>query len=66
MKVKLGSDSWLTLSGRLISQLDSPGFVWRPKKSVWGDYVRKWKLEQGLFQKQFARILGVAEMTIVD
>jgi transcriptional regulator with XRE-family HTH domain len=31
-----------------------------------GEIIRKWRLEQGLFQRDLARMLGVDEMTIVN
>jgi hypothetical protein len=36
INAKLGSDGRLTLSGWLLSQLDSPGFAWRTKNSLLG------------------------------
>ena len=33
---------------------------------TFGDYIRKWRLEQGLFQKELAKMLGVAETTVVN
>lgn len=31
-----------------------------------GERIRKWRLEQGLFQRDFAKMIGVNEMTIVN
>jgi transcriptional regulator with XRE-family HTH domain len=31
-----------------------------------GERIRKWRLEQGLFQRDFAKMIGVDEMTIVN
>ena len=31
-----------------------------------GERVKKWRLERGLFQKDLAKMVGVAEMTIVN
>jgi len=31
-----------------------------------GDRIKKWRLEQGLFQRDLAKIIGVDEMTIVN
>jgi DNA-binding XRE family transcriptional regulator len=31
-----------------------------------GEHIRKWRLEQGLFQGDLAKIIGVDEMTIVN
>jgi DNA-binding XRE family transcriptional regulator len=31
-----------------------------------GERIRKWRLEQGLFQRDLAKIIGVDEMTIVN
>jgi len=31
-----------------------------------GERIRKWRLEQGLFQRDVAKIIGVDEMTIVN
>jgi DNA-binding transcriptional regulator YiaG len=31
-----------------------------------GEIIRKWRVEQGIFQKDFARMLGVDEMTVVN
>jgi DNA-binding XRE family transcriptional regulator len=31
-----------------------------------GERIKKWRLEQGLFQKDLAKIIGVDEMTIVN
>ncbi len=31
-----------------------------------GERIRKWRLEQGLLQTDLAKLLGVAEMTIVN
>jgi DNA-binding XRE family transcriptional regulator len=31
-----------------------------------GERIQKWRLEQGLFQKDLAKMIGVAEMTIVN
>jgi transcriptional regulator with XRE-family HTH domain len=31
-----------------------------------GDRIRKWRLEQGLFQVDLAKRVGVSEMTIVN
>ena len=31
-----------------------------------GEPVKKWRLEQGLFQRDLARLIGVDEMTIVN
>ena len=31
-----------------------------------GERIRKWRLEQGLFQKELAEMLDVDEMTIVN
>lgn len=31
-----------------------------------GEYIRKWILEQGLFQVDLAKRIGVSEMTIVN
>jgi predicted transcriptional regulator len=33
---------------------------------TFGDYIRKWRLEQGLFQRDLAKVIGVDEMTIVN
>jgi len=31
-----------------------------------GERIKKWRLEQGLFQRDLAKIIGVDEMTIVN
>ena len=31
-----------------------------------GERIRKWRLEQGLFQRELAKMIGVDEMTIVN
>jgi len=31
-----------------------------------GECLRKWRLEQGLFQRDLAKMIGVDEMTIVN
>jgi DNA-binding XRE family transcriptional regulator len=31
-----------------------------------GEHVKKWRLEQGLFQRDLAKLIGVNEMTIVN
>ena len=31
-----------------------------------GEYIKKWRLEQGLLQTELAKMLGVNEMTIVN
>lgn len=31
-----------------------------------GEIIRKWRVEQGIFQKDFAKMLGVDEMTVVN
>jgi len=31
-----------------------------------GERIKKWRLEQGLFQKDLAEMIGVDEMTIVN
>jgi len=31
-----------------------------------GERIRKWRLEEGLFQRDLAKIIGVDEMTIVN
>jgi DNA-binding XRE family transcriptional regulator len=31
-----------------------------------GERIKKWRLEQGLFQKDLAMLIGVDEMTIVN
>jgi len=31
-----------------------------------GERIRKWRLEQGLFQRDLAKMIGVDEMTIVN
>jgi len=31
-----------------------------------GERIKKWRVEQGLFLKELARMIGVGEMTIVD
>jgi DNA-binding XRE family transcriptional regulator len=34
--------------------------------NTFGERIRKWRMEQGLFQRDFAKMLGVDEMTIVN
>ena len=36
MNAKFGSDGWLNLLGLAYHPLDSPGFAWRTKNSLWG------------------------------
>ena len=31
-----------------------------------GDYIRKWRMEQGISQVELAKAIGVHEMTIVN
>jgi repressor LexA len=31
-----------------------------------GERIKKWRLEQGLFQRDLAKMVGVDEMTIVN
>ena len=31
-----------------------------------GERIKKWRLDQGLFQKELAKIIGVDEMTVVN
>jgi DNA-binding XRE family transcriptional regulator len=31
-----------------------------------GERIKKWRLEEGLFQRDLARLIGVDEMTIVN
>ncbi len=31
-----------------------------------GERIKKWRLEQGLFQRDLAKIIGVSEITIVN
>jgi DNA-binding XRE family transcriptional regulator len=31
-----------------------------------GEHIKKWRLEQGLFQRDLAKLIGVDEMTIVN
>jgi transcriptional regulator with XRE-family HTH domain len=33
---------------------------------ILGERIKKWRLEQGLFQRDLAKIIGVDEMTIVN
>jgi len=41
-----------------------PSYPKNPKTS--GDYIRKWRMEQGISQVELAEKLGVDEMTIVN
>jgi len=48
-----------------LNRLDfDPSYPRSPK--TLGEYIRKWRMEKGLFQKELAKKLGVAEMTIVN
>jgi transcriptional regulator with XRE-family HTH domain len=31
-----------------------------------GERIKKWRLEQGLIQKELAKLIGVDEMTVVN
>jgi predicted transcriptional regulator len=41
-----------------------PNYPKNPK--TMGEYIRKWRMEKGLFQKDLARMIGVAEMTLFN
>jgi DNA-binding XRE family transcriptional regulator len=34
--------------------------------TTFGERIKKWRLERGLFQRDLAKIIGVDEMTIVN
>jgi DNA-binding XRE family transcriptional regulator len=36
-----------------------------PERNL-GERIKKWRLEQGLFQRDLAKLIGVDEMTIVN
>ncbi len=37
-----------------------------PSPGTLGERIKKWRLEQGLFERNLAKIIGVSEMTIVN
>ncbi len=42
----------------------NPAYPKEPK--ILGDYIRKWRMEQGLLIKDFARQIGVTEDTVIN
>jgi DNA-binding XRE family transcriptional regulator len=42
----------------------NPNYPKDPK--TLGEYVKKWRMDKGLFQEELAELLGVAEMTIAN
>jgi len=41
-----------------------PTYPKSPK--TFGEYIRKWRMDKGIFQVDLAKMLGVDEMTIVN
>jgi len=53
-----------TISSYLGPGLFNPGYPKEPKS--FGEWLRKFRLDQGLLIKDFARLVGVSEDTIIN
>jgi hypothetical protein len=53
------------LFSKFINWLDfDPTYPKNPK--TLRNYIRKWRMDKGIFQADLARMLGVVEMTVVN